>query len=1047
MKQTLTFFAAILLLAVGATAQKLSYQAVVRNDANELVAGATVQVTVSILNATGDVQYAENHANVQTNLNGLLSLMIGDGTPTGTATMADVVWTGASVRTVITLPGGASVTSVTPVNAVPYALYADNVDPSVVEDAVTDYIAAHGAGGEANVQADWNVTDPTSDAYIQNKPVNVSAFNNNAGYITAADIPAQANADWEATSGVAQILNKPTGVSAFDNDANYITAADIPAIPTVPADVSAFNNDANYITNTGSCANSVDLCALLNRLAVLENQLEPIVIQTEGVTAVNEHSFTVNGKVLTDGSTSINQRGFVYATSHNPTLDNNSVNNGSGTGEYTSTITELTAGTTYFVRAFATNVNGTYYGNEVAVTTTATTPSVLPSVTTITVTNVTTSEATVRGAVTSDGGENVTQRGFVYGTEPNLPIASSSIVYHGTGVGQYVNLLSSLLSGQTYYVRAFATNSVGTAYGDELTFTTSTPSPVAGDAVPCPETPTVTDHEGNVYNTVQIGTQCWTKENLRTTTSPSTGTYLIPPAGTSHTCSGKQARWYNDDSTTYAPRNYGLLYNWLAATDTFNVEYGETSMNGNNGFDVFFEGNRRGICPQGWHLPSHDEWTILTDYLNSHEEYQSGGIAGYTAKAIAATIDWQENNTPYAVGNDLNANNVSGFSALPAGQYWINDDAYVDVYGGTSFWSTTNSNNGAHAKSRYFSAWMATIDWHDFATNMCSCVSVRCLRDETGGSGSSALLPAVTTIAVTNITTNGATVQGEVTSDGGESVTERGICWCTNDQGNPTLEHNHVTAGSGIGTFNATIGNLAEGHYHVCAYATNAAGTAYGNVLSITICNDNTTSGLPCSGTPTVTDYEGHVYNTVMIGEQCWMRENLRSLHYADGTQIDYGAYESSYYPSTVYYLDVAVMNGAESSNNIPSGVQGPCPNGWHLPSKAEWEVLISYVSNQFSCYADSLSILYASPEGWPGHNGNLNPGYNRTGFSATPSGTAYYGAVEGEVNYSVFSSCTRLPDPSDFYVFNVNIDENRAEIAGGHPGWYTVAVRCLRDY
>ena len=1023
MKQALTLFAAILLLAVGATAQKLSYQAVVRNDANELVAGATVQVTVSVLNATGDVQYAENHANVQTNLNGLLSLMIGDGTPTGTATMADVVWTGASVKTIITLPGGASVTSVTPVNAVPYALYADNVDPSIVEDAVTDYIAAHGAGGEANVQADWNVTDPTSDAYIQNKPVNVSAFNNNAGYITSADIPAQANADWEATSGVAQILNKPTGVSAFDND-------------------------ANYITNTGSCANSVDLCALLNRLAVLENQLEPIVIQTEGVTAVNEHSFTVNGKVLTDGSTSINQRGFVYATSHNPTLDNNSVNNGSGTGEYTSTITELTAGTSYFVRAFATNVNGTYYGNEVAVTTTATTPSVLPSVTTITVTNVTTSEATVRGAVTSDGGENVTQRGFVYGTEPNLPIASSSIVYHGTGVGQYVNLLSSLLSGQTYYVRAFATNSVGTAYGDELTFTTSTPSPVAGDAVPCPETPTVTDHEGNVYNTVQIGTQCWTKENLRTTTSPSTGTYLIPPAGTHETFAGKQARWYDDDSATYAPRNYGLLYNWNAAMDTFNIDYGELSVNPVSGeFWIGFTDHRRGICPQGWHVPSDAEWTSLFDYLNAHEEYRSGNNAGYIGKALASNIGWNTSSSSYAVGNNQNENNLTGFSAIPAG-HWEHWEGSWFWDSGTfaDFWSTWDNDWHPELADLWrLDAGRPDIEYLDNPKKSMG-LSVRCLRDETGGSGSSALLPAVTTIAVTNITTNGATVEGEVTSDGGESVTERGICWCTTDQGNPTLEYNHVAVGSGTGTFNATIDNLMDGHYHVCAYATNAAGIAYGDVLSITICNDNTTSGLPCPITSTVADYEGHVYNTVMIGEQCWMRENLKSLYYADGTQIDYGASESSYYPNTVYYMHIAVMNGAESSNNIPSGVQGPCPNGWHIPSKAEWEILISYVSNEFSCYADSLSILYASPEGWPGHNGNLNPGYNRTGFSATPTGYAYYGAVEGEANFSVFSSCTQLPDPSEHYNFDVNIDENHA-IIGKQPGYYTAAVRCLRDY
>jgi len=973
MKQTLTLFAAILLLAVGATAQKLSYQAVVRNDANELVAGATVQVTVSILNATGDVQYAENHVNVQTNLNGLLSLMIGDGTPTGTATMADVVWTGASVKTIITLPGGASVTSVTPVNAVPYALYADNVDPSVVEDAVTDYIAAHGAGGEANVQADWNVTDPTSDAYIQNKPVDVSAFNNNAGYITSADIPVQANADWDATSGVAQILHKPTGVSAFDNDANYITAADIPAIPTVPSDVSAFNNDANYITNTGSCANSVDLCALMDRLAILENQLQPIVIQTEGVTAVSEHSFTVNGKVLTDGSTSINQRGFVYAASHNPTLDNNSVNNGSGTGEYTSTITELTAGTTYFVRAFATNVNGTYYGNEVAVTTTATTPSVLPSVTTITVTNVTTSEATVRGAVTSDGGENVTQRGFVYGTEHNLSIASSSIVYHGTGVGQYVNLLSSLLSGQTYYVRAFATNNVGTAYGDELTFTTTTPSPVAGDAVPCPGTPTVTDHEGNVYNTVQIGTQCWTKENLRTTTSPSTGTYLIPPAGTNETFAGKQARWYDDDSATYAPRNYGLLYNWNAAMDTFNIDFGELSVNPVSGeFWIGFTDLRRGICPQGWHVPSDAEWTTLADYLNAREEYRSGDIDGYIGKALASTTGWAISTTSHDVGNIQSANNLTGFSAIPAGYCYdllFENSGYI-----TQFWSTWDNDEHPELADLWrLDAGRPDLEYLDNPKKSMG-LSVRCLRDETGGGGSS--------------------------------------------ENTPVLDEKS------------------------------------------------------CSLTPTVTDVDGNTYSTVQIGDQCWMRENLRTVP----TNSDYGIQGNTikdaidigyyYYPNNndeivteygLLYNWTAATNG---NNDFQGAVQGVCPNGWHLPSYTEYSTLRQYLdtatynntANGYRCHISySIAKALAGTSNWETSSVHCAPGNemstnNSSKFDAPPAGIVWYANYVNFNNRSTFwTSTEHNNDVSAGYYFGINYDQEDAYLSFDNKG-NGRSVRCLRD-
>ena len=133
MKKVTTILAAILLMAVGAAAQKLSYQAVVRNSSNELVPNTALTVEVSVLDAVGTVQYAETHS-ATTNENGLLVLTIGDGTVTAGTTVADVDWNGAAIQSVVKNGSTVVATITSPVNAVPYALQAGNVSAMSVAD-------------------------------------------------------------------------------------------------------------------------------------------------------------------------------------------------------------------------------------------------------------------------------------------------------------------------------------------------------------------------------------------------------------------------------------------------------------------------------------------------------------------------------------------------------------------------------------------------------------------------------------------------------------------------------------------------------------------------------------------------------------------------------------------------------------------------------------------------------------------------------------------------------------------------------------------------
>ena len=276
---------------------------------------------------------------------------------------------------------------------------------------------------------------------------------------------------------------------------------------------------------------------------------------------------------------------------------------------------------------------------------------------------------------------------------------------------------------------------------DELGENDSTTTVVV-DEKSCPGTPTVTDHEGNVYATVQIGQQCWMRDNLRTTTSPSTGTYLIPAAGTGVTYTGKQALWYNNDSATYAPMNYGLLYNWNAAVDTFNTAYGETSVNTdyNNIVSVTFSGHRRGICPAGWHLPSDAEWTVLKDYVSSVPEYQCGGNSWSIAKALASEMEWNRYSGSCCPGDQsVTANNATGFSAVPAGcsgssfyDAGCSGSSFYDAGYYAFFWSATQrAEYPIDACYRYLNYRYAGIDVYvdDGLDNKSSGRSVRCLRD------------------------------------------------------------------------------------------------------------------------------------------------------------------------------------------------------------------------------------------------------------------------------------------------------------------------------
>jgi len=192
-------------------------------------------------------------------------------------------------------------------------------------------------------------------------------------------------------------------------------------------------------------------------------------VTTAPVTNICQTTATSGGNVTSNGGADVTARGVCWSTSPSPTITSNHTSDGTGTGSFVSNITGLTAGTIYYVRAYATNSVGTSYGDQLTFTTTT---ILLATVTTNPVTNIKNNSATCGGNVTSDGGSGVTERGVCWNTSGN-PTTGVSHTHNGSGTGTFTSYLTGLKRNTRYYVRAYATNANGTSYGNQQTFRTT----------------------------------------------------------------------------------------------------------------------------------------------------------------------------------------------------------------------------------------------------------------------------------------------------------------------------------------------------------------------------------------------------------------------------------------------------------------------------------------------------------------------------------------------------------------------------------------------
>ena len=1111
--------------------EKFSFQAVVRNSSNQLVSNAQVGVRVSILHGStsGNTHYVETHT-VSTNANGLITVEVGAGSVLE-GTFANLNWANGPwfLKTEIDPNGGNnySIISVQQLLSVPYALYAKEAGNGFSGN-ITDYLNATTMPAVISVLTQAGVATQSD---IPTVPTNVSAFNNDAGYITISSVPTvpthlsaytndmgfissytetdpQFNAwdkdyndfinrpvpfsgDYNDLVNLPVIPTVPTNVSAFNNDAGYLTGyeetdpqfnawdkdyndlTNKPTIPTVPTNVSAFTNDAGYVTEAEvhEAANiPTNVSAFTNDAGYLTSYTEQQVLSIS-----NDTLF------LTGGSFVKLPAGF--------------------DGNYNSLTNKPE------IPVVPTNVST--FTNDAGYITSAALPTVPTNV----------------SAFTNDAGY-ITSAAL-----PTVPTNVSALANDAHYVNntscdsiQFCDIIARLNAMQAEIDALKAMVPADTTQPGQDTTVTPDPVDPIDTVLPftCPDLPKVTDFDGNEYNTVQVGTQCWLRENIRSTHYANG--VAIPLLESMEGLAALPEGYLYPNLDQANVSKYGYLYTYTAAS--FRNSINSSSI-----------GPIMGVCPAGWRMPTSDDWNTLFNYLSQWDTLRCNNEASQVVKAICSREDWVPSTTECAIGWNAENNNATGFSIKPAG--YVENGPY-GVYGQNVGPAPGNAayfyGDGV---MKMFSANGATVTSETMGqTPMPSnaskrAASVRCVKhvhtmstsnllpgvvttdsvassiysttvicggnvlDLGGvpgsnshgicystspnpttsssvagaGSGMGAFnvkltgltpsttyyyrayvtnargttygaewtfttreegyepeptLPVVSTVSVTGVTAVSALFNGSVTDDGYADVTARGFCWGLYP--NPTVDSIHSVDGSGLGTFSHNVAQLQDATtYYVRAYATNSVGTVYGEELTFTT---DTMSATGC-GQIRVEDADGNIYSTVQIGTQCWMRENLRTTHYSDGDEIPFSS--STYVESAHYFYPGgnanneeaygllynwnAAMHGANFTNNsAPTGVQGICPDGWHLPSYAEVLTLMNYVraTPEYLCNNANTNIskaladsLYWMPSTLACNPGNDPSSNNATGFSARPASISNAAGRLGKDAY--FYTCSAI--------------------------------------
>ncbi len=409
---------------------------------------------------------------------------------------------------------------------------------------------------------------------------------------------------------------------------------------------------------------------------------------------------------------------------------------------------------------------------------------------------------------------------------------------------------------------------------------------------PCPGIPTIS-YGGQTYNTVKIGSQCWMKENLNI------GVQITPPQWQAD--NGIIEKYCLDDDPANCEA-FGGLYQWYEIM-------GYTQDTGT-----------RGICPEGWHIPDNQEFIILKGYADSyydensvewtlHDQGYRGFDAGHNLKAGNG---W---------GEGFNGSDAFGFTALSGGYlFW------------TSVNNPGNSNDFAWRHYPGPDAWgVAWNNWYKWGS-----LSVRCIRDHCPAVTLAVCGPDQYNLAQTSINLS-ATPPG---------AGENGY-WSITRGNNGNLQN--------PADYNTSFTGMAGESYVLQWMIYSNCGSASSDEMVVTFAAQSSPPPAaygPCPGHPVVV-HEGKSYTTLLIGAQCWMKENLdagvmlptKDVQNKANQQSNNNVTEKFCHNNNPAHCDTygGLYQWGEMMNyHAQPGVQGICPDGWHVPTFGEWQTLIT---------------------------------------------------------------------------------------------------------